>query len=58
MFKIDQYLPEAWKPTFESYKQQLVEILARTGIIHLSSPSSQVDRPGSSSLVFFFDDPR
>lgn len=52
VFKIDQYLPDAWKPTFESYKTQLVELLARTGIIHLPAPNSQSDRPGPSFFPF------
>ncbi|KAL8278215.1 hypothetical protein RQP46_009388 [Phenoliferia psychrophenolica] len=45
IFKIEDYMPEAWRPKFDELKQQLLTILARTGIIHAPVPASTSDHP-------------
>lgn len=52
VLKIEEYLPETWRPQFHLYKNQLVDILARTGIIYPTSSreSGDPDRPGTPSL--------
>lgn len=56
VFRIEEYLPDAWKAQFRTYKSQLVDILARTGIVDLPSKSGDGDddHPGSS---IYLDDP-
>ncbi|GJN90711.1 hypothetical protein Rhopal_003725-T1 [Rhodotorula paludigena] len=41
IFKVDDYIPDKWRPTFDGYKKQLVDLLVRAGIINV--PSSSVD---------------
>ena len=55
VLKIEEYLPETWRPQFHLYKNQLVDILARTGIIYPTSSrqSGDPDRPGMPFLPRF-----
>lgn len=46
MFKIDDYIPDAWRPKYNDYKKTFVDALIRTGIIYAPSASSSSDRPG------------
>lgn len=51
VFKIDDYLPDAWKPQYAIYKKQLLEVLVRTGVItQPASPEDSADRPGKFAL--------
>jgi hypothetical protein len=51
VFNIEQYLPDAWKPEFDSYKRKLLEVLSKTGLVALPASRSSADRPGSSPLL-------
>ncbi|KAK4054515.1 glucosidase II [Microbotryomycetes sp. JL201] len=45
LFKIDEYLPTQWRPTYDTYKQSLIQLLVKTGVIYAPSSSSGSDRP-------------
>ena len=48
VFRIDDYLPDRWRPVYDEYKRALVQLLVKTGIIYPPSSStgaSPSDRP-------------
>jgi len=40
VFRIEDYLPDKWRPAYDGYKQTLLELLSRTGIIYAPVPSA------------------
>ncbi|BGP24904.1 alpha 1,3-glucosidase, glycoside hydrolase family 31 protein [Rhodotorula toruloides] len=44
IFRLDDYVPDKWRPLYDGYKRQLVDFLIRTGVVY--APVSQgSDRP-------------
>ncbi|GAA5833625.1 hypothetical protein JCM9279_001580 [Rhodotorula babjevae] len=40
IFRIEDYLPDKWRPAYDGYKQTLLELLSRTGVIYAPVPSA------------------
>lgn len=45
VFRVEDYLPEKWKPSYNTYKQSLVDILVRAGVIYPPTVVNGSDRP-------------
>jgi hypothetical protein len=53
VFRIDDYVPDVWRPKYDDYKTSFVDLLVRTGIIYAPT-TTQSDRPGSSCHALDF----
>ncbi|KAK4056711.1 glucosidase II [Microbotryomycetes sp. JL221] len=45
LFRIDDYLPDRWRPKYDDYKRSFIDVLVRTGIIYQPSRATGSDRP-------------
>ncbi|GAA5935275.1 hypothetical protein JCM10213_003991 [Rhodosporidiobolus nylandii] len=45
VFRLDDYVPDKWRPQYDSYKKTLLDALARAGIIYPPVLSENADRP-------------
>jgi hypothetical protein len=44
VFRLDDYVPDKWRPLYDNYKKQLVDFLVRTGVVY-APVSEGSDRP-------------
>ncbi|GAA5975399.1 hypothetical protein JCM11641_004253 [Rhodosporidiobolus odoratus] len=45
IFRLDDYVPDNWRPQYDAYKKSLVHVLIRAGIIYPPVLSENADRP-------------
>ncbi|BGP48447.1 glucosidase II [Rhodotorula kratochvilovae] len=46
IFRVEDYIPDKWRPAYDVYKKNFLDILSRTGIIYMPvSPSGGNDHP-------------
>lgn len=44
VFRLDDYVPDKWRPLYDNYKKQFVDFLVRTGVVY-APVSDGSDRP-------------
>ncbi|CEQ39441.1 SPOSA6832_00983 [Sporobolomyces salmonicolor] len=45
IFRLEEYVPDKWRPQYDTYKKTLVDLLVRTGVINAPTASGLADRP-------------